>query len=230
VERTSAGARVPDPAPSSLEKAQIRRVYGRRARRYDLTSHLYWLVGYRLDRYRREGVAALRLSPGDTVVEIGCGTGHNFALLEGAVGAGGWIVGVDLTEAMLAEARARVERNGWRNVELVRADAAHYPFPRDVDGVLSTFALTLVPEFDRVIEHAAGALRPGGRMAIVDFKAPASWPRGLLRAVVPVLRPFAVRLELAERHPWESLRRHFGNLTMRERYLGTTYVAMAEAT
>jgi len=215
---------------TALEKERVRRVYRRRARRYDLSSRAYWLIGYRLNRYRRDGVAALRLAPGDTVVEIGCGTGHNFALLEEAVGPGGRIIGVDLTGAMLDEARQRVERSGWENVELVRSDAAAYRFPGRVDGVLSTFALTLVPEFDRVIEHAAGALAPGKRMVVVDFKAPASWPRWLLRAIVPALRPFAVRLELAERHPWESLHRHFGNLTMEERYLGTTYVAASEAT
>lgn len=215
---------------SSLETERVRHVYRRRARRYDLSSHLYWLAGYRMDRYRREGVAALRLAPGDTVVELGCGTGHNFALLEEAVGPAGRIVGVDLTDSMLDEARRRVARSGWRNVELVQSDAAAYRFPPDVRGVLSTFALTLVPEFDRVVEHAAGVLRPGGRMVIVDFKAPESWPRWLLRAIVPLLRPFAVRLEQAERHPWESLRRHFGNLSMDERYLGTTYVAAAEAT
>lgn len=230
MEPARAGAVTPEEGRSALEKSKVRRIYRRRARRYDLTSHLYWLVGYRLDRYRREGVAALRLAPGDTVVEIGCGTGHNFPLLEAAVGPGGRIVGVDLTEAMLEEARARVERNGWRNVELVRSDAVAYRFPKEVGGVLSTFALTLVPELDRVVEHAAGALRPGKRMVVVDFKAPERWPRWMLRAILPLLRPFAVRLELAERHPWESLGRHFGNATVEERYLGTTYVAVARAT
>lgn len=224
-----AGAARPEQETTESEKAQVREIYRRRARWYDYTSRLYWLIGYRLDRYRREGVGALRLAPGDTVVEIGCGTGHNFPLLQEAIGPAGRIVGVDLTDAMLAEARASVERHGWENVELVRADATKYAFPRDVDGVFSTFALTLVPEFDRVIERAAGALRPGKRMVVVDFKAPEGWPRWVLEGIVPLLRPFAVRLELADRHPWESMRRHFGNLEMEERYLGTTYVAAAEA-
>lgn len=227
--RTGTGAARSEDGSFREEKSRIRAVYRRRARRYDLTSRLYWLIGYRVDRYRREGVDALRLAPGDTVVEIGCGTGHNFPLLREAVGPDGRIVGVDLTDAMLAEARARVERHGWANVELVRADAAEYAFPRGVGGVFSTFALTLVPEFDRVVEHAAGALRPGKRMVVVDFKAPETWPRWVLRAIVPLLRPFAVRLELAERHPWESLKRHFGAVEIAERYLGTTYVAAAEA-
>lgn len=212
-----------------LDQEEIRGVYQRRARRYDLTSHLYWLIGYPVDRYRREGVEALRLAPGDTVVEIGCGTGHNFPLLERAVGPTGRIVGVDLTEAMLRQSHRRVERAGWRNVDLVRSDAARFEFPARVDGVYSSFALTLVPEFDEVIHRAASAIAPGKRMVIVDMKAPNGWPPWLLRATIPLLRPFAVTLGLAERRPWESLRRHFANVTVAERYLGTTFIAVGEA-
>jgi ubiquinone/menaquinone biosynthesis C-methylase UbiE len=207
---------------------EILRLYRRRAPRYDVSSHLYWLVGYRLDLYRREGVEALRLSLGDTVVELGCGTGHNLPLLVEAVGAKGRVVGVDLTDAMLAQARRRVERAGWRNVELVQSDAVAFSFPARVDGVLSTYALTLVPGFDEVIRRAAAALDPGKRMVVVDIKAPGGWPRWLLRAIVPLIRPFGVTLGLEDRHPWESMRKHFGTVEVREHYLGTTYLATGE--
>jgi ubiquinone/menaquinone biosynthesis C-methylase UbiE len=208
-----------------LGQEEVRRVYRRRARRYDVTSHLYWLIGYRLDRYRREGIEALRLSTGDTVVELGCGTGHNLPHLVEAVGAKGRVIGVDLTDAMLSQARRRVKRAGWLNVELVLSDAAAFAFPPRTDGVLSTYALTLVPEFDEVIRRAAGALVPGKRMVVVDFKAPEGWPPRALRAIVPLLRPFGVTLDLQHRHPWESMRRHFREVEVREHYLGTTYVA-----
>lgn len=216
-----------EPGDRPLGPDEVLGIYRRRARRYDVSSRLYWVVGYRLDLYRREGVEALRLSPGDTVVELGCGTGHNLPLLVDAVGSKGRVVGVDLTDAMLARARRRVERAGWGNVELVQSDAVAYPFPPRVDGVLSTYALTLVPGFDEVIRRAAESLGPGKRMVVVDFKAPGGWPRWLLRAVVPLLRPFGVRLGLEDRHPWESMRRHFGTVEVRERYLGTTYLAAA---
>ena len=68
-----------------LGRDEVVELYRRRAPRYDVTSHLYWFIGYPVDRYRREGIDALRLRPGDTVVEIGCGTGHNLALLREAV-------------------------------------------------------------------------------------------------------------------------------------------------
>lgn len=227
-ERTDAAGAGPGHGEAPPKIEEVLRVYRRRARWYDVTSRLYWLIGYRVDRYRRQGVEALRLAPGDTVVEIGCGTGHNLLLLERAVGSTGRIVGVDLTDSMLQQARRRVERAGWRNVELIQTDAARFEFPARVDAVYSSFALTLVPEFDEVIRRAAAALAPGKRMVIVDFKAPDGWPPWLLGAVVPLLRPFAVTLGLAERRPWESLQRHFLDVTVERRYLGTTYIAMGE--
>ena len=106
------------------------------------------MLGYRLDAYRRRGIEALRVRPGDTVVEIGCGTGVNFAHLEQAVGPSGTIIGVDLSRDMLDQARSRVERKGWRNVTLVESDAGRYAFPDHVHALFSTYALTLVPSYD----------------------------------------------------------------------------------
>jgi len=212
-----------------LRRDEVVELYRRRAPRYDLTSHLYWLIGYPVDRYRREGIDGLRLRPGDTVVELGCGTGHNLPLLREAVGSEGRVIGVDLTDAMLAQARHRVERAGWCNVELVHSDVAAFAWPPRVDGVVSTYALTIVPEFDDVARRAAAALGPGKRMVVVDLKAPEEWPRWVLGAVVALVRPFGVTLDLAERHPWESMRRHFTSVEVREHYLGTTYVAIGEA-
>jgi demethylmenaquinone methyltransferase/2-methoxy-6-polyprenyl-1,4-benzoquinol methylase len=213
-------------ASQPLGRDEVVELYRRRAPRYDLTSHLYWLIGYPVDRYRREGVNALRLHPGDTAVELCCGTGHNLSLLREAVGSEGRVIGVDLTDAMLIQARHRVERAGWRNVELVHSDAAAFAWPARVDGVLSTYALTIIPEFDAVVGRAAAALGPGRRMVVVDLKAPEGWPRWVLRAAVTLVRPFGVTLGLAERHPWESMRRYLTSVEVHEHYLGTTYVAI----
>lgn len=66
----------------ALGKDETRDLYRQRARRYDLAVHLYRLAGFRVRHYREEAVRALCLRDGDTVVEIGCGTGLNFMLLE----------------------------------------------------------------------------------------------------------------------------------------------------
>ena len=93
-------------------RQEVRAVYRARARHYDLTANLYYLAGFREQRFRKMAVEALGLKPGDRVVEIGCGTGLNFPLLQQKVGRAGRIIGVDLTDAMLAQARKRAATNG----------------------------------------------------------------------------------------------------------------------
>ncbi|HBP88947.1 MAG TPA: methyltransferase type 11, partial [Nitrospiraceae bacterium] len=135
-------------------------LYRRRAKHYDVTANLYYLIGFRELAYRKMAVQALKLEPGQTVVEVGCGTGLNFSLLQHEVGSTGRIIGIDFTDAMLEQAHQRVRKEGWLNVELIQTDAAAYPFPQLVNGILSTFAMTLIPEYDRIIKHGAEALTP----------------------------------------------------------------------
>lgn len=203
-------------------------LYRRRARRYDITANLYHLIGFRESAYRRAAVSALGLRAGDTVVEIGCGTGLNFPLLERAIGATGRLVGVDLTDAMLDRARDRVNREGWTNVDLVHEDAARFRFPANVAGVISTFALTLTPEYERVIAAAAAALAPGRRFVLLDLKRPSRVPEALVRLMVWLTRPFGVTLDMADRRPWESLARHLRYRSFEELYFGFAYLAVAE--
>jgi len=214
----------------ALGKRQIERLYTKRSKHYDITANLYYLAGFREQKYRKTAVNELGLQPGDKVVEIGCGTGLNFPLLREKVGPGGRVTGVDLTEAMLEGARSRIEQNKWKNVEVVRSDAAGFVFPEKVDGVLSTFAITLVPEYDDVIKAAAAALSPGKRIVILDFKKPSHWPQWLLELWLLVTAPFGVTLDLAERHPWESVERHMRLVRFRKIYFGLAYIAVGEAT
>src|SRR6202050_5456960 len=111
--------------------------YRKKAKHYDITSRLYPAPGYPQRTQRLRAVQALGLRTGDTVIDVACGTGLNLPLLQQAVGPGGRIVGVDLTDAMLAQAQDRVKANGWSNVSLVQADAAGFGFPARGDAVLS---------------------------------------------------------------------------------------------
>jgi ubiquinone/menaquinone biosynthesis C-methylase UbiE len=212
-----------------MEKPQILELYRRRARRYDLTANLYYLIGYREWAYRRRAVAALGLRPGDTVVEVCCGTGLNFSLLEEAVGPEGRVIGVDMTDAMLKEAEKRLRRRGWRNVELVHADAARYQFPRGVNGIISTFAISLIPEYDDIIRRGGEALAPGGRFVVLDLKKPTNWLSALTPLFLFLIRPFGGTREALGRAPWESIGRHFKRSSVEERYGGISYIATGEA-
>jgi ubiquinone/menaquinone biosynthesis C-methylase UbiE len=212
----------------ALGKAELRDLYRERAPHYDLTSRLYRVFGYALDRYRERGVHALELRPGDRVVDLGCGTGASFAEIERAIGPTGSIIGVDLSKEMLDRARARVRREGLSNVRLVESDVDRFLFPARVDAILSTYALTLVPTYDDVIRRGAAALAPGRRFAIVDLKAPIGLSEKALRAILPLVRPFGVTLGLRDRHPWESMSRYLRLVTMEQLYAGTTYLAVGE--
>lgn len=213
----------------ALKTAEVAQVYDKRAKRYDLTAHLYYLIGVRVFAYRKMAVDALDLKRGDTVVEIGCGTGLNFPLLRAAVGPEGKIVGIDLSPEMLAIAGERIKRNNWNNIELVHSDAATYQFPNAVDGVISTGALTYIPQYDQVIERGAKALAPGKRFVIVDFKKPANWPLWLIKVFFFTMRPFGVTLDITERHPWESIGRHLRTVQFKQLFFGGAYICIGEA-
>jgi demethylmenaquinone methyltransferase/2-methoxy-6-polyprenyl-1,4-benzoquinol methylase len=78
---------------TTFDQQEIQRAYGQIAERYDVIAKLIGLIGFREAAYRKRAVAALQLEPGDTVVEIGCGTGMNLALFQRYIGPDGKIVG-----------------------------------------------------------------------------------------------------------------------------------------
>jgi demethylmenaquinone methyltransferase/2-methoxy-6-polyprenyl-1,4-benzoquinol methylase len=202
--------------------------YRRKARHYDVTSRLYPVPGYPQRSQRTRAVQALGLHPGDTVVDVACGTGLNFSRLQQAIGPEGRIVGVDLTDAMLTQAEQRVEQNGWRNVTLVQADAAAFDFPAEVDAILSTYALTQVPECGDVIAHGAAALSAGGRWVVLDLKAPDVPPR-LAQLGIAVARPLGSIDQWVARRPWETIRAAMqdtlADVSWTELFFGTAFLA-----
>ena len=203
--------------------------YRKKAKRYDITSRLYPVPGYPHQGQRVRAVQALGLRAGDSVIDLACGTGLNFPLIEEVIGPGGRIVGVDLTDAMLTQAQDRIEAHGWSNVSLVQADAAEYGFPTQVDAILSTYALTQVPECAEVIAHGATALSRGGRWVVLDVKVPGNTPRWLAQLGTSVVRPFAAIDEWIMRRPWETIRaamqEELTDLSWTELFFGTAFLA-----
>jgi ubiquinone/menaquinone biosynthesis C-methylase UbiE len=202
--------------------------YRRSAPRYDLTSRLNIALGPQR-AHRRRAVRALRLRPGDSVVELGCGTGLNFGLIEQQIGPGGRIVGVDLTDAMLAQAQHRIEANGWSNISLVRADAGEFEFPARVDAILATYAHALLPDCGQVIANGAKALSAGGRWVVLDVKVPDATPRWLTRLGIATVGRFASLQEWTVRRPWEEIRAAMQDalidLSWAELFFGSAYLA-----
>ncbi len=117
--------------------------------------------------WRARAAQELTLSPGDTVVDMGCGTGANLPFLREQVGPEGRVIGVDLVGGMLEQAQARIERNGWENVSVVQADATRPPI-REVDALLSTFVVGMFDTPGTVVRSWVGLVRPGGRVVLLN--------------------------------------------------------------
>jgi ubiquinone/menaquinone biosynthesis C-methylase UbiE len=203
--------------------------YRKKAKHYDITSRLYPVPGYPHQGQRLRAVQALGLRAGDSVIDLACGTGLNFALIEDVIGPGGRIVGVDLTDAMLAQAQDRIAAHGWSNISLVQADAAEYGFPTQAEAILSTYALTQVPECAAVIARGAAALSAGGRWVVLDVKVPGNTPGWLAQLGTAAVRPFAAIDEWIMRRPWEAIRaamqEELADPSWTELFFGTAFLA-----
>jgi demethylmenaquinone methyltransferase/2-methoxy-6-polyprenyl-1,4-benzoquinol methylase len=178
--------------------------------------------------YRLLAIQKMSLQRGDHVIELGCGTGLNFPYLIERIGPEGRLIGVDLTPGMLQIAQERVQRSGWKNVELIQSDIAAYNFTeKSVNGILATGLFGYIAEYDRVIKAASESLLPGGHMVILDGKQPERLPSWLFKVVLRLGKPFGFTTEYFEVRPWESVKRYLNNTQIEEKYGGLIYILSA---
>ena len=176
---------------------------------------------------RARSLEALDATSGDRVLEVGCGYGNSFPALREAIGPSGRLVGLDVSRGMVDSARDRVHDHGWRNVEVVRADARRPPLrPGDFDAAYASMSLSAVPDPAAAIEATRTALRPGGRLVVLDARPFQRWPWRLLNGLV---------VPIAERATnWAPdvdivaiLRREFETVEVSTFNGGSTFVACA---
>ena len=137
-------------------------------------------------------IARLHPDPGEHVLDIGCGTGTTSLELARLVGGSGHVTGVDVSAPMLDEARRRADGAGLANLSFVVADAGAHQFePRHYDAAFSRMGIMFFAEPVAGFTNLRRALRPGGRLGFVCWRAAAenSWVTEPGQAVAEVLGP-----------------------------------------
>ena len=211
-----------------MEAEVVRDRYTKLAPGYDRMMS-FWAP---VDRWRRRAVAETKIGEGDTVLDIGCGTGKNFPFIEERIGPSGSLIGLDCTPAMLEQAARRVEEGRWENVELLegRAEEVGQMVEGPVDGVMSWCCLSIVPEWERAIAAAVGVLREGGRFTVYDMRTtkargPLGWP--LTRFVQWWVNHYGVgdvKVDYAVARPWrETMAKYLTDVGYREMGFGTLF-------
>jgi arsenite methyltransferase len=192
-------------------------MYRRHAAGYDATTR-------RTEPNRRRTIARLRLAPGDTVVDVACGTGLSFSILEEAVGPSGRLIGIEQSPEMAAVARRRVEVAGWRNVVLIESAAEEAVIPAPFDAVLFHFAHDVLRS-PAALENVFRAARAGARVAAAGMKYLPWWAAPANLYILAKAYPYAANLR-GLRRPWSILQeRHAPDLQVESVFWGGGFIA-----
>jgi SAM-dependent methyltransferase len=124
------------------------------------------------------------IEPGEVVLDLGCGAGLDLYLYARAVGPGGRVYGLDISEEMLDKARRNMEMLALKNVELLCAPADEIPLPGgSIDMVAANGIYNLSPDKDAVMREVHRVLRPGGRHIFAEIVLKAPLPEEVRRNV-----------------------------------------------
>lgn len=172
----------------TIESRRVERVYSVLAGVYD--GFFDWALG----PGRRRAVARLPIQPGDRVLEVGVGTGLSLPIYPEDC----HVTGIDISEAMLDRAVARLESLGRRDVSLRRMDARSLSFPdASFDHVLAPYVISVVPEPEKVMAEIRRVVRPQGTVVIVNhFRSEKFGLRLFDRIFTPVSQWIGFRMDL----------------------------------
>ena len=192
------------------------RQYRSRARIYDLELALFEPV-------RQRAIELLHLKKGDSVLDVGCGTGLSLTALEGLVGAEGSIIGIEQSPEMLERARARATENNWTNIAFISASVEEAAIPRAADAALFHFTHDIM-RTPAAVANVVGHLKPGARVVAAGLKwAPIRTMPLNLFVWNAAMRSTSTLEGLAR--PWSNLEPLVADIQVEQMLGGTIYVA-----
>ena len=160
------------PPRTPVDPSYLRDLFSRNARTYDVVNTLISLG--QVERWRRELVALADVQPGDAVLDAFAGPGSLARYAAARLAPEGRLVLADLSPVMLAEARRRLSTTRGPRLEYMTADVLAPDTELGLfDVVLLGFGLRYVPDVHRALERLVLCLRPGGRLAVLEFTRPA---------------------------------------------------------
>ena len=210
--------------------------YRSHAGRYDQRT---WIFHH----WRELLVTQLPVRAGDTVLDIGCGTGLCLPMLYRKIGPTGGIVGIDESAAMLELAADRVTEHGWDNVQLIAAAVDQAPITVTADAALFC-AVHDILQSSAALANVFSHLRPGAPVAAIGGKWPGPWPASWLWPtswLSPAAWLWPLRTWVASLHapyisdftgfdrPWELLGEFIPDLNVQQVAGGTGYLAHGHA-
>lgn len=172
---------------------------------------------------RRRVIALLGLAPGDTVLDVACGTGLSLPLLREAVGPSGRVIGIEVSPEMIALARDRVAAAGWDNVSLIQAPMEKADPGAPLDAILFNYTHDVLQSPSALARIFARA-RPRARVAIAGIKHAPRWlfPLRLYRLLKA--GPYVTTLAGLDA-PWRLLQAYVPDLRIEPVLFGTNYLA-----
>jgi arsenite methyltransferase len=171
---------------------------------------------------RRAVISLLELQSGQTVLDVACGTGLSFALLRAGVGEDGRVIGAELSPHMMQRARARCEREGWRNVTLIESDMVSVELPAPLDAILFNFTHDVI-QSPRALQRIFAAARPGARIAVAGVKYAPWWLAPLNPLVRLRARPYLTTYAGLEA-PWKPLLEYLDDFAWKSTLFTTGYI------